>query len=83
MIIPDRIIQLDSVFSGLCSPELVLLLASEHGPLCSAAVHLVTAVVRRLGVRIRAALDDPEGFLELLDELVYKLSTIKDPQCAM
>ena len=66
----------------MCSPELVLLLASEHGPLCAAAVELVTAVVRRLGRRVSAALDDAEGFLELLDELVYKLSTISDPGCA-
>ena len=72
----------DSCVSGLCSPELVLLLASEHLPLCGAAVRLVTAVVQRLGGRVRTALDDPEGFLELLDELVYKLSTIADSQCA-
>ena len=67
---------------GLCSPELVLLLASDHSPLCGAAVRLVTAVVRRLGSRVRTALNDPEGFLELLDELVYKLSTVSDSECA-
>ncbi|KAF0310332.1 IQ calmodulin-binding motif-containing protein 1 [Amphibalanus amphitrite] len=77
----DPVVQ-ETPGQGLCSPELVLLLASEHGPLCAAAVELVTAVVRRLGRRVSAALDDAEGFLELLDELVYKLSTISDPGCA-